>query len=37
MLFACHHGTGGSPEGLEAFKAWSTGDPNHSDAGGDIE
>jgi predicted P-loop ATPase len=37
MLFACHHGTGGSPEGLEAFKAWSTSDPNHAAAGEDIE
>lgn len=37
VLFACHHGTGGSPEGLEAFKAWSTSDPNHADAGDDIE
>lgn len=37
MLFACHHGTGGSAEGLEAFKAWSTSDPAHADAGDDIE
>jgi hypothetical protein len=37
MLFACHHGSNGSPEGLEAFKAWSVGDPNHADAGDDIE
>lgn len=37
LLFACHHGTGGSEEGRDVFMAWSAQDEMHADAGGDIE
>lgn len=37
LMFAVHHGTGGSIEGRDVFKAWSATDEAFADAGGDVD